>query len=1009
MTISPVPTTRVSDSLVRERLIAQVQSDQQELFRIQAQISTGRRISLPSEDAPAAGRAIELQRLIERKDQVKTNLATNNSYLTATDGSLANVGNLLSQIRATALGSIGATATDSQRDAAKLEVQRALDELVDIGNQKFRGRYLFAGTNIDQPPFTVDGKYVTYNGNEGSLSSYADLDLLFESNVNGQDVFGALSQEVQGRADLDPIITDQTRLADLHGGRGVRPGSIAITDGTNTSIVDLSGARTVGDVIAAIEAKPPGYDAVPPAGREIRVSITDDGFQLTLDAAGGGDLRVNEVGSGATARDLGILHKEGVGPGPFDGEDLDPQLKLTTSLANLLGVRATASLDSAGGNNDILFEVNQRGAAGNDLAIQIVDDDAIRAGAGIAAGNEYVVHSSAATAARASVEFNSTANNDILFTATNAGTAANGITIAVATRAPDAGGVQVAFNAITKTYTISAEQGVSTASDIVNAVNTSAGSGGVFSAALDTSVDATNDGSYVVQVGDANAQAGNTSQSGGAANTLFVYVQAGATNANQVVDAINSDATASDLLTARLNDKDTTAEIFTGRGIVSTTSNAVTAGGSGVEFDKESGLQITNGGEVHTIDLSSAETVEDLLNLLNSSDAGVIAQINPEGTGINVRSRVSGGDFSIGENGGTTATELGIRTFDATTRLSDLNYGKGVNRDAPTFVGADIRIRRTDGVLVDVDLSAAKTVSDVLDAINNNAANTGAGKVTAQLAETGNGIELVEAAPSSTATLEVSRLNQSKIGWDLGLIPEGSETSEAAATPAAASASFAIAGTAADVRLTANAAGTPWDGVAVNFTPGASNTATFDATNKRLDVTYVPGVTVSTILGVITSEGTFNASLAPGATTLPTDPVSATGTVATTAGGSPAKVASGDRNPLEVDGAYNALVRLADALANNDDVEIGRAVTLLDSAAERITFSRATVGARQQGLDVLAQRLDGEVIDLKGALSQEIDVDLPEAISNLTAKQAAFQASLQMSAQTINLTLLDYL
>lgn len=1011
MAISPVPTTRVSDLLTRTRLLAQAQLDQQDLFRLQSQISTGQRISLPSEDAPAAGRAIELQRLIERKNQAITNLATNNSYLGATDLALANVANLLNQIRGTALGSVGVTSNDSQRAAAAIEVERALQQLVDVGNQKFRGRYLFAGTKLTTSPFELaNNKYVQYNGNEGALSSYADIDLLFESNVDGNSVFGAFSPEVRGTADLNPILTSATRLADLNGGEGVRLGSIAVTDGAYTSTVDLSKAKTVGDVVAAIEARPPGYDATPPSTRTIRVDLTATGLQVSLDAAGGGNLRIREVGNGFTAQDLGIFDDDNVGTGPIGGGDLDPRLRLTTRLDDLLGVRASATIASAGDNNDIIVEANVRGADQNGLTVQFVDDDLVRAGPGLTAGNETVVYSDVAVAARASVEFNSTANNDILLTATTAGTATNDTTIALAVRAPDAGGVLINYDPTLKTYTISVEAGVSTADDVVNAVNTDAGSGGVFSATLDTSLDATNDGSYVFQLGDVNPLAGNTGHSGGAANTLFVYVERDATTANQVVSAINNNPAASVLVTARIDTKDTRELAEQGQGRVSTSARGVTAGGAGIEFDQDSGLQITNGGQTHVVDLSAAETIEDLLNVLNGSNTGVIAELNATRTGIDVRSRVSGGDFAIGENGGSTATELGIRSYTEDTRLDDFNHGLGVHRNSPTeFVGGDIRIHRSDGTSFDVDLSAARDVGEVLDAINNHADNTGAGRVTARLAEYGNGIELIEEVASTTASLEVERLNHSNIGWDLGLIPQGAEVSSPASTATTASATVALVAGQNDVQLAAASAGSLADGVTIRLVAAAANNATFDAASKVLTVEVAAGATVSDVFNAINAEGTFVASLTSGATTALGDAVTTSGDIGVTTGGAAATIATGDRNPREVVGVFNVLVRLADALRTNNEPEIERILAQLDETSENVTLSRADIGARQQSLDVLNLRLDTEVVDLKSVLSNEIEVDLTEAISNLAGKQAAYQASLQMTAQIVRLTLLDYL
>ncbi|HTN75742.1 MAG TPA: flagellar hook protein, partial [Pirellulaceae bacterium] len=89
---------------MQTRLLAQLQVDQLDLLRLQTQISTGRRVLSPSDDAPASIRAIGLQRLLEQKAQAQTNLTTSQSYIGAADTSIANLSGLLNSIRATATG-----------------------------------------------------------------------------------------------------------------------------------------------------------------------------------------------------------------------------------------------------------------------------------------------------------------------------------------------------------------------------------------------------------------------------------------------------------------------------------------------------------------------------------------------------------------------------------------------------------------------------------------------------------------------------------------------------------------------------------------------------------------------------------------------------------------------------------------------------------------------------------------------------------------------------------------
>jgi flagellar hook-associated protein 3 FlgL len=237
-----IPTTRVSDSFIRQRMLTQVQSDQAEMFRIQTQLSTGHRFEAPSEDPIAAQRVMGLQSLLERKAQVKSNLTTNQSYLSATDSAMGNIASLLSDARATALGAIGTTATDMQRQAAAQQIDQTIRQMIDMGNQQFRGRYIFAGSSTQVKPFSsTDAGYIEYLGNEGRVPSFADIDQLFDTNLNGSEAFGAISQAVTG-GDLKPALNYDTRLADLRHGAGVTPGSIAITDGHSTSTIDISSA-----------------------------------------------------------------------------------------------------------------------------------------------------------------------------------------------------------------------------------------------------------------------------------------------------------------------------------------------------------------------------------------------------------------------------------------------------------------------------------------------------------------------------------------------------------------------------------------------------------------------------------------------------------------------------------------------------------------------------------------------------------------------------------------------
>ncbi|HUT11147.1 MAG TPA: flagellin [Thermoguttaceae bacterium] len=990
-----IPTTRVSDLFMRQRLTNQIQMDQLDAFRVQMQLSTGRRIQVPSEDSNAAMRIIDLQRLLERKGQVRSNLSTNQSYLLATDSALSSVSGSLAEIRAVAMGVVGEIATDAQRTAASQQVQQMIRQLQDIANQKFRGRYLFAGTSTTVMPFgeTDKGGYVQYFGNEGKVSSYSDIDLLFETNLHGGEVFGAISEKVLGAKDLDPILTYNTRLADLRSGAGITRGSIEISVAGNRSTIDITSAETIGDVAAMIRANPP-------AGKTLDVEIAPTGLVVTLHGDPGDTLAIREVGGGTTADELGILTRIGVGT-TVVGEDLDPILRLTTRIGDVLGTRSYAPVRSYGSDNDLIFEAPTVGAAYDGIEILFEDDGSVAL-----PGDE-------------------TASYDP------------------------------------------------------------------------------------------------------ATNTLTVKIKSHQTEARHVVSAVETAFLAGNVpITARLDPLDSPNG---GRGVIAATPvgqiEGQTAGGSGTAFDADAGIQIVNGGETHVITFTGAETIEDLLNVLNMSDAGLTARINGSATGIDIRSRISGVDFMIGENGGQTATQLGLRTFTETTRLEDLNFGRGVaTRDGTDFT---ITIAGTPAgpppVPIEIDVSGLETVGEVIDLINAQAP----GELVARLATYGNGIELVDQS-TGTDTLTVSRVQLGRAAIDLGLVPEGQESYSAAAPLLVTSTT-----TKSNLIFTADNPGAEVAGVRVVFEDTGTGNVTYDPTAKTLTfgITTAPPAAATTAADIIAwleaspagaefsaeldpadtdSDGSgnvedtdpfappllgdeggteasatvvfsgtdndlvfraksalpaqvgteiqFNGVAAFGPPTFayagpgnpliitydsdgttaqeivdglaadagpaganfsaaldPTDgsPNLGTGTVdvqtSTPMAGGSRFLKGADVNRQETEGIFTALLRLKTALMNNDLGEIERSIALLDDRTDKMNFARAELGVRQQGLDITQVRLDNEEIDLKESLSRDFDVDMIQAISDFTARQISFEASLRTAAQLLSITLLNYL
>lgn len=192
-------------------------------------------------------------------------------------------------------------------------------------------------------------------------------------------------------------------------------------------------------------------------------------------------------------------------------------------------------------------------------------------------------------------------------------------------------------------------------------------------------------------------------------------------------------------------------------------------------IDWTSGLKITQGAVTKIADFSDCESVEDLMNVIDGLHMGLRLQINDQGTGLNMITEVSGISLSIGEvDGGTTASDLGLRTFGNSTKLADLNNGLGVGRSAAQD---DISIQLHDGTLFNVNLDEAATIEDVIATITAAAEDLGltvglpgdgASDLNIGFAADGNGL-VIEDGTFGGEDFKIININQSTAADDLGI------------------------------------------------------------------------------------------------------------------------------------------------------------------------------------------------------------------------------------------------
>lgn len=125
--------------------------------------------------------------------------------------------------------------------------------------------------------------------------------------------------------------------------------------------------------------------------------------------------------------------------------------------------------------------------------------------------------------------------------------------------------------------------------------------------------------------------------------------------------------------------------------------------------------------------------------------------------------------------------------------------------------------------------------------------------------------------------------------------------------------------------------------------------------------------------------------------------------------GATATYRGGDTATVRVDSLFSTLMDLRDALRNNDERGITFAGERLEDDLDRLASARALVGGRASRVEAAQARLDDTTVLNTSLKSERQDLDLIEASSRFSLLQTQLQATLTAVAQSSRLSLLDFL
>ncbi|WP_372593936.1 flagellar hook-associated protein FlgL [Actinotalea sp.] len=195
---------RVTQQTMQRSTLANLQLNLAKMSSLQEQMSSGKRITKPSDDPGGISTAMSMRSEKSAYTQYSRNIDDGLGWLSSADTALQSAVSQLRGARDLTVQSGSGALNASGREALATEIESVRDGLLAIANTQHQGRNVFAGTSDSAVAF--DASYAWTGTAGGSVDRRVSPDTTVRADVDGSAAFGTGSSSVF--ALLDSIAAD---------------------------------------------------------------------------------------------------------------------------------------------------------------------------------------------------------------------------------------------------------------------------------------------------------------------------------------------------------------------------------------------------------------------------------------------------------------------------------------------------------------------------------------------------------------------------------------------------------------------------------------------------------------------------------------------------------------------------------------------------------------------------------------------------------------------------------
>ncbi|MDP2004865.1 MAG: flagellar hook-associated protein FlgL [Rubrivivax sp.] len=205
---------RISSAFAFESSMANLQRRQAQLTDTQAQLTSGKRVRLASDDPAGAAAAERALAAGARADAHLRALAESRNAMTQTESALGDAGDLAQRARELLVSAGNGSYSDAERATLAETLRGIRTDMLAVANRNDgAGRYLFGGQGSDVKPLRDTPGGVVYDASKGQLS--AAMGDVAPLSLDGEDVFLNAPDPANPGATLSIFDTLDTAINEL--------------------------------------------------------------------------------------------------------------------------------------------------------------------------------------------------------------------------------------------------------------------------------------------------------------------------------------------------------------------------------------------------------------------------------------------------------------------------------------------------------------------------------------------------------------------------------------------------------------------------------------------------------------------------------------------------------------------------------------------------------------------------------------------------------------------------